>query len=102
MLCVFVAMNTALRRAVVVKVLPHEWGHAVSADRFRREIRLAARLQNPAILPPPQCGRRRRAPPLHYVLRRGQVAPATARALPAVSGRRGHSPAAGAVTRLDR
>src|SRR6478736_6572430 len=99
MFCVFVAMETALGRGVVVKVLAPEWGHAVSAERFRREIRLAARLQNPAILPPPQRGRRRRTPPLHHALRRGQVAPATARALPAVSGRRGHSPAAGAVTR---
>jgi len=68
---VFVATETALGRAVVVKVLPPELAHAVSAERFRREIRLPARLQNPAILPPPQCRRRRRAPRLHYALRRG-------------------------------
>jgi len=48
---VFVATETALDRAVVVKVLPPELAHAVSAERFRREIRLAARLQHPAIVP---------------------------------------------------
>jgi serine/threonine-protein kinase len=48
---VFVATETALDRPVVLKVLPPELGHAVSVDRFRQEIRLAARLQHPHIVP---------------------------------------------------
>ena len=48
---VFVAEETALGRRVVVKVLPPELSPAVSAERFRREIQLAARLQHPHIVP---------------------------------------------------
>jgi len=48
---VFVATETSLDRPVVLKVLPPELAHAVSADRFRQEIRLAARLQHPHIVP---------------------------------------------------
>jgi len=48
---VFVATETALRREVVIKVLPHEMTGALSLDRFRREIGLAARLQHAHIVP---------------------------------------------------
>jgi serine/threonine-protein kinase len=48
---VFVAEETALGRRVVVKVLPPETAGAVSAERFRREVHLAARLQHPHIVP---------------------------------------------------
>ncbi len=48
---VFVATETALARKVVVKVLPAELAGGVSADRFNREIHLAARLQHPNIVP---------------------------------------------------
>ena len=48
---VFVAAQPALERKVVVKVLPPELAAAVSMDRFRREIRLAANLQHPNIVP---------------------------------------------------
>jgi tetratricopeptide (TPR) repeat protein len=48
---VFVAEETALRRKVVVKVLPQEVAAGVNADRFKREIMLAARLQHPHIVP---------------------------------------------------
>ncbi|HUQ80962.1 MAG TPA: serine/threonine-protein kinase, partial [Gemmatimonadaceae bacterium] len=48
---VFVASETALGRHVVVKVLPSELSGAVSAERFRREVQLAARLQHPHIVP---------------------------------------------------
>ncbi|MBA3403357.1 MAG: serine/threonine protein kinase, partial [Gemmatimonadaceae bacterium] len=41
---VFVAQESALGRKVVVKVLPPEMAAAVSLDRFRREIQLAAQL----------------------------------------------------------
>ena len=48
---VFVAEETALRRKVVVKVLPQEVAATVNADRFKREIMVAARLQHPHIVP---------------------------------------------------
>jgi serine/threonine-protein kinase len=51
MSCVFLATETALDREVVIKVLPPELAHAVSADRFRQEIRHAARLSHPHIVP---------------------------------------------------
>ncbi|MGK2962326.1 MAG: protein kinase domain-containing protein [Gemmatimonadaceae bacterium] len=48
---VFVAHESSLGRKVVVKVLPPEMAAAVSLDRFRREIQLAAQLQHPHIVP---------------------------------------------------
>ena len=48
---VFVAHEAALNRKVVVKVLPSELAAAVSIERFRREIQLAAQLQHPHIVP---------------------------------------------------
>ena len=48
---VFLAEETRLSRQVVIKVLPPEMGAGVSADRFEREIRVAARLQHPHIVP---------------------------------------------------
>jgi len=48
---VFVATEHALGRQVVVKVLPTEMAGQVSAERFKREISLAARLQHPHIVP---------------------------------------------------
>ncbi len=46
---VFLATETALDRPVVFKLLPPELASGVSTDRFRQEIRLAARLQHPHI-----------------------------------------------------
>ena len=48
---VFVAIERALGRRVVVKVLPPELAAGVNKDRFRREIQLAAQLQHPHIVP---------------------------------------------------
>jgi eukaryotic-like serine/threonine-protein kinase len=48
---VFLAEETALGRKVVIKVLPPDLAAALSADRFRREIQLAASLQHPHIVP---------------------------------------------------
>jgi eukaryotic-like serine/threonine-protein kinase len=48
---VFVAMETGLGRKVVIKVFPPELAAALSVDRFRREIQLAASLQHPHIVP---------------------------------------------------
>jgi serine/threonine-protein kinase len=48
---VFVAADARLDRRVVVKVLPPDRAAGVSARRFEREVRLAARLQHPHIVP---------------------------------------------------
>jgi serine/threonine protein kinase/tetratricopeptide (TPR) repeat protein len=48
---VFLATETALGRRVVVKMLPPDVAAAVSVERFRREIQLAARLNHPHIVP---------------------------------------------------
>lgn len=48
---VFVATESALGRRVVIKVLPPEFAQTVSADRFNHEIRVAAKLQHPHIVP---------------------------------------------------
>jgi serine/threonine-protein kinase len=48
---VFVARDEALGRDVVVKVLAPELTEGLSAGRFAREIRLAAALQEPHIVP---------------------------------------------------
>jgi serine/threonine-protein kinase len=48
---VFVAKDEALGRDVVVKVLAPELAEGLSAERFAREVRLAARLQHPNVVP---------------------------------------------------
>src|SRR5947209_15297204 len=48
---VFVATDRVLGRKVVIKVLPLELAAGVNRERFRREIQLAAQLQNPHIVP---------------------------------------------------
>jgi hypothetical protein len=48
---VFVARETALGRDVVVKVLAPDLAEGLSAERFAREVRLAAQLQEPHIVP---------------------------------------------------
>lgn len=48
---VFVAHEAALGRKVVIKVLRPELAEALSGERFKREVRLAARLQHPHIVP---------------------------------------------------
>jgi serine/threonine protein kinase len=48
---VFVAEERALGRRVVIKVLAPELAEGVSIDRFAREIRLAAGLQQANIVP---------------------------------------------------
>ncbi|HEV8600566.1 MAG TPA: protein kinase [Gemmatimonadales bacterium] len=48
---VFLAEETALGRKVVIKLLPPELAVELSADRFQREVRVAAALQHPHIVP---------------------------------------------------
>jgi TolB-like protein len=48
---VFLAEDTSLGRKVVIKVLPPEMAAGVNVERFRREIKLAASLQHPHIVP---------------------------------------------------
>ena len=48
---VFLAHDAALNRDVVIKVLAPERAASLSAERFTREIRLAAALQEPHIVP---------------------------------------------------
>jgi len=48
---VFLAQEVALGREVVLKVLPPELGGALSPERFQREVRVAAGLQHPHIVP---------------------------------------------------
>src|SRR5437660_1666286 len=48
---VFLAQETALKRQVVIKVLPPEMAAGVNVERFRREVELAASLQHPYIVP---------------------------------------------------
>jgi len=51
MASVFLAHDTALGRPVVVKTLAPSLGADLSAERFAREIQLAARLQHPHVVP---------------------------------------------------
>ena len=48
---VFVARETAVGRTVVIKVLPPDLASELTAERFRREIQLAASLNHPHIVP---------------------------------------------------
>ena len=48
---VFVALEPALQRRVVIKLVAPELAAGVSVERFRREILLCARLQHPHIVP---------------------------------------------------
>ena len=48
---VFVAVDRALGRRVVVKVLPPDLAAGVNRERFRREIQVAAQLQHPHVVP---------------------------------------------------
>ena len=48
---VFLAEDAQLGRRVVLKVLPPEWAHGFDVERFRQEVRLAATLRHPHIVP---------------------------------------------------
>ena len=48
---VFLVADAALSRRIVVKILPPDPNAKVDAERFRREIQIAASLQHPCIVP---------------------------------------------------
>ena len=48
---VFLARDESLGRDIVIKVLPPELAAEMSTERFTREIKLAAALQHPHVLP---------------------------------------------------
>ncbi|HEX6050149.1 MAG TPA: protein kinase [Gemmatimonadaceae bacterium] len=48
---VYLVADAALARRIVVKILPPDLGGRVNAERFRREIQIAAGLQHPCIVP---------------------------------------------------
>jgi serine/threonine-protein kinase len=48
---VFLVADAALSRRIVVKILPPDPSAKVDAERFRREIQIAASLQHPCIVP---------------------------------------------------
>ncbi len=48
---VFVARDESLGREVVIKVIKADLAEGVSAERFTREVKLAARLQQANIVP---------------------------------------------------
>jgi serine/threonine-protein kinase len=48
---VFLVADAALARRIVVKILPPDPSAKVDAERFRREIQIAASLQHPCIVP---------------------------------------------------
>ncbi len=54
---VFLAEDTSLSRKVVIKLPPPEFAAVLSADRFQREVRIAAGLQHPHIVPLLAAGR---------------------------------------------
>src|ERR1043165_9116536 len=54
---VFLAQERELGRRVVIKVLPPELAAGINAERFEREIRLAASLQQANIVPLLTAGR---------------------------------------------
>jgi serine/threonine-protein kinase len=59
---VFVATETALARQIVVKVMPPDSAGHMSLERFKREIKLAASLQHPHIVPLLSAGESRGLP----------------------------------------
>ena len=69
---VFLAHEVDLERQVVVKVLPPDLAAGINADRFRREIQLAARLQASAHRAIAVRRRKGRTPLLYDAVHRGR------------------------------
>jgi tetratricopeptide (TPR) repeat protein len=54
---VFLALETALGRRVVLKVCPPEFAALLNGERFQQEVRVVARMQHPHIVPLLAAGR---------------------------------------------
>ena len=85
---VFVAEELALGRRVAIKVLPPELAEGITAERFRREIQLAAQLQHPHIVPLLTSDRAGRTGLLPDAVRRGRDAAGAAGPRRHAAGRR--------------
>ena len=99
MATVYLAHDLRHDRPVALKVLHPELAATLGPERFQREIRLAARLQHPHILPVLDSGRGRRPALVHHAVRRGRdpARPAAARAAAAGGRRAAHRPRGGAT-----
>jgi serine/threonine protein kinase len=69
---VFLAHERGLGRPVVIKLLNPELAEGINADRFEREIKLAASLQQANIVPLLSAGRGA-VRVLHHAVRRGTI-----------------------------
>ena len=69
MATVYLARDLKHDRPVALKVLRPELAAVLGADRFLREIKLAARLQHPHILTVHDSGESRRAALVHHAVR---------------------------------
>ena len=72
MATVYLARDLRHDRPVALKVLHPELAATLGPERFLREIKLAARLQHPHILPVLRLRRGRRPALVHHALRRGR------------------------------
>ena len=92
MATVYLAQDVRHHRAVAIKVLSDEISAAIGAERFLREIEIAASLTHPNILPLLDSGDRRPGQPavLRDAVHRGRDAPgANVPRRPAPGGRGG-------------
>jgi eukaryotic-like serine/threonine-protein kinase len=71
MAVVFLAHDTRHDRSVALKIFRPELAPSLGAERFLREIEVAARLSHPHILPLYDSGGGRRPPLLRHAVRRG-------------------------------
>ena len=79
MATVYLAKDLRHGRKVAIKTLRAELAVSIGADRFLREIRLAANLQHPNILGALRLGRSGRHPLLRDAVHRGRVVAGPAR-----------------------
>ena len=97
MATVYLADDLKHHRKVAIKVLRPELGSLLGPDRFAREIRIAAALNHPHILPLHDSGEADGAPLLRHALRPGRVAAPEARPGEAAPDRRGDRASCGQV-----
>ena len=77
MATVYLAHDLRHDRPVALKVLRPELAASLGPERFLQEIRIAARLQHPHILPVLDSGEAAGTAMVYHAVRRGRVPPAT-------------------------